>query len=307
MGADCAYTRRGFTLIELSVVLVVIGLIVGGILVGQSLISAASLRAQITQIEKYNSAANTFFEKYGYLPGDIPAVPAAQFGFAARGQYAGEGDGNGFLEGIQSNSVNDDCGPCIITGENAMFWVDLSAAHLIEGGFRSATSTSVANSALPISAYLPQAQLGNGNSIYVFSGTCGTSSCSVFPPSFFKGAGNYFGLGANASLQSDGYHVISALGLTVQQAYSIDQKVDDGLPQSGRLLALYINTVGGSYQLIWAGTGTQKNPYTTATAGSSTSCFDNGNTAGATQQYSVEISNGAGVICALSFKMQAGD
>ena len=48
MGADCAYKRcDGFTLIELSIVLVIIGLIVGGVLVGQNLISAAEVRLQI--------------------------------------------------------------------------------------------------------------------------------------------------------------------------------------------------------------------------------------------------------------------
>jgi prepilin-type N-terminal cleavage/methylation domain-containing protein len=54
----------GFTLIEMSIVLVVIGLIVGAIMVGQNLIAAAAIRAQITQIEKYNSAVNTFRGKY---------------------------------------------------------------------------------------------------------------------------------------------------------------------------------------------------------------------------------------------------
>jgi prepilin-type N-terminal cleavage/methylation domain-containing protein len=94
----------GFTLIELSIVLVIIGLIVGGVLVGQDLIRAAAVRAQITQIEKYNTAANTFYGKYGYLPGDINGTAATQFGFVARGAYGGQGDGNGLVEGTLSGT-----------------------------------------------------------------------------------------------------------------------------------------------------------------------------------------------------------
>jgi type II secretory pathway pseudopilin PulG len=99
MGGRKSYGQSGgFTLIELSIMLVIIGLIIGGVLVGQSLISAATVRAQITQIEKYNTAANTFYGKYGYLPGDIPDPTASSFGFASRGVNAGEGDGNGVIE-----------------------------------------------------------------------------------------------------------------------------------------------------------------------------------------------------------------
>src|ERR1700735_2969244 len=96
--------QRGFTLIELSIVLVIIGLIVGGVLVGQDLIRAADVRAQISQIEKYQTAVNTFRGKYGYLPGDIKDPDASSFGFQPRGPYAGEGDGNGILEGNENNA-----------------------------------------------------------------------------------------------------------------------------------------------------------------------------------------------------------
>ena len=42
--------KQGFTLIELSIVLVIIGLIVGGVLVGQDLIKGAEIRATVAQI-----------------------------------------------------------------------------------------------------------------------------------------------------------------------------------------------------------------------------------------------------------------
>ena len=57
--------KSGFTLIELSILLVIVGLIVGGVLVGRDLIPAAGIRAQISQIEKYQSAVNAFRREYG--------------------------------------------------------------------------------------------------------------------------------------------------------------------------------------------------------------------------------------------------
>jgi prepilin-type N-terminal cleavage/methylation domain-containing protein len=48
--------KSGFTLIEMSMVMVIIGLVIGGILTGSDLINAATQRTQIAQIEKYNTA-----------------------------------------------------------------------------------------------------------------------------------------------------------------------------------------------------------------------------------------------------------
>jgi len=160
----------GFTLIELSIVLVIIGLIVGGILVGQDLIRAAGVRAQITQIEKYHTAVNTFYGKYGYLPGDIPDPAASSFGFLARGTLPGQGDGNGIIEGT-NGLTGPNFGTYQQTGETPMFWRDLSTANLIDGNFATAgPATQLYPSGISgtiLGLYLPTARLGQGN--YVMS------------------------------------------------------------------------------------------------------------------------------------------
>src|ERR1700757_2208888 len=64
--------QRGFTLVELSIVLVIIGLLVGGVLTGQSLIRAAELRSVTEQFQRYQAATMTFRDKYFAIPGDMP-------------------------------------------------------------------------------------------------------------------------------------------------------------------------------------------------------------------------------------------
>ena len=128
-------SKHGFTLIELAIVMVIIGLIVGGILTGRNLIDASAMRAQISQIEKYHTATNTFRGEYGYLPGDIKDPDASRFGFAARGLYAGEGDGNGILQGITADAPASALARSEGGGESVMVWADLSKAGMIEGAY----------------------------------------------------------------------------------------------------------------------------------------------------------------------------
>ena len=63
--------KNGFTLLELSIVMVIIGLIIGGITVGQDLIRSAELNSVVTDINKYKTAINTFNLKYNAMPGDM--------------------------------------------------------------------------------------------------------------------------------------------------------------------------------------------------------------------------------------------
>jgi prepilin-type N-terminal cleavage/methylation domain-containing protein len=178
-------SRGGFTLIELSIVLVIIGLIVGGVLVGQDLIRAAEVRATIAQIEKYNTAVNTFRGKYNAVPGDLNAATATAFGFTSRSATgaAGQGDGNGVIEGYTGTAAS---GYAEGGGETGLFWQDLSSANglnvnLIDGSFAAPTLAAPGSiSGTTLNNYLPPAKLGRGNYIYVWS-TNGT---------------NYFGISA---------------------------------------------------------------------------------------------------------------
>ncbi len=96
--------QAGFTLIELSIVLVIIGLIVGGVLVGQDLIKAAEIRATISQYEKYNAAMNTFRTKYNGMPGDLSATQAIAFGLGTAATTVG--DGNSLIESTSTTNYN---------------------------------------------------------------------------------------------------------------------------------------------------------------------------------------------------------
>ena len=320
--------KSGFTLIELSVVLVVIGLLVGGVLTGQDLIKSAEARAEITQIEKYNTAVNTFQAKYDALPGDMNQRTASAFGFASRGTACGsstcpgEGDGNGVIEGLQWG--NTACGTCTTAGETVMFWSDLTYANgqnlnLIEGSFSAGSIIGWPNNAASavtgsgIGLYLPQAKIGNGNYIIVWSGGYtsgygwanlvgggdGQNYYTITAVSIFGGVPGSGGGGYAASMYG-------AAGMTVKQAYSIDSKIDDGLPQTGNVKAIFECATG----MYWAaGNNACTGPYPgagpgTVAAPSAITCFDNGGNASNPMQYSLSQSGGNNVNCALSFRFQ---
>ena len=77
--------RKGFTLVELSIVLVIIGLLIGGILVGQSMISTSKVVAFVSQIQHIDAEVEAFKAKYNYLPGDAPQFSGGGNGILSEG------------------------------------------------------------------------------------------------------------------------------------------------------------------------------------------------------------------------------
>lgn len=204
----------GFSLVEIAIVVVIIGLIVGGVLIGRDLIQSAGLRSTMSQMEKYNTATANFRDKYRALPGDIRAAQAATYGMEARSGADGHGDGDKQLE------------PCINAAaasatrqagcETLLFWKDLASAEMIEGSYTTATDGTQAIAEDDLAAFFPQAEMGRGNYVTVFT----------------YGHKNYFEITGITSVNGAGLYTLTSK-ITPVEAFSIDQKVDDGLPTVG--------------------------------------------------------------------------
>lgn len=111
-------TQRGFSLVELSIVLVIIGLLVGGVMAGRHLIRSAELQSAPTTAEKFKSAITAFKDAYDYqFPGDM--VNATNY-------WTGAVNGNG------NGRIDYNGG---LLGEEHRVWQHLSMARLIEGSY----------------------------------------------------------------------------------------------------------------------------------------------------------------------------
>lgn len=198
----------GFTLIELSIVLVIIALIVGGILVGRDLIRVTEARMQVAQIGELNTAVHTFKVKYDCVPGDC--IHAVQDGLGATGGPGDNGNGNGRLDNT-SYPFSDSL-------EMRGFWYHLSAAHLLSGPFPDGNVPGVNSPPLKMKG---QGIEGNASGGVWFANVylIGNVAENGFKNTWFLTTTSLGGVVSGVYLPAD--------------ALMLDEKLDDGLPYTG--------------------------------------------------------------------------
>ena len=104
-----AATVRAFSLIEMSIVLVVIGIIAGAVFKGQELLESAKLRSVAQDFQHYALSISMYQETYQALPGDDPKAKT----YFADTQ---NGDGNGQITGSEVDLFWQHLGKSLIIG-----------------------------------------------------------------------------------------------------------------------------------------------------------------------------------------------
>lgn len=87
------FNQRGFSLVEIAIVLAVVSLLIGGVLRGQELIAAARVRNVIDQVRAVQVAYYGFQDRYNALPGDLTTAQALTVSANASAAVVSPGDG----------------------------------------------------------------------------------------------------------------------------------------------------------------------------------------------------------------------
>ncbi len=108
------FGQKGFTLVELAIVMVIIGLMIGAVLKGQAMIDDARQKRLMNDLQGISAAYFTYYDRYNALPGDDTT---------ARWSGVVAGTGNGFIDGNNSTDGT----------ESHEFWQALRYAGLLSG------------------------------------------------------------------------------------------------------------------------------------------------------------------------------
>ena len=208
--------EKGFSLVELAIVIVIMGLLVAGVVGGRDMIQTAKLRGVITEVQKYKVAIDSFKETYNGIPGDLKnaseywslaADCSSPYTEEAGATCNGNGDGK------------------ILNHEYNTAWDQLSMAKMIPGYYTGAGTAALLGETVPESTNIDGAGFGLRyfDSAFSYTDSLGRgipdSNNIIFGQ--VNGTTNY---PSNSA-------VIAA------DAHYIDSKIDEGTPDFGRVIA----------------------------------------------------------------------
>ncbi len=234
---------KGFTLVELAIVLMIIGLLIGGILKGQELITNARIVSTASQVNGYRAAVLTFQDSYGEYPGDMVS-PGTRLPNCTVAPCSNAGDGNGILDtaiggpGAEVFNWNG--------AEKRKFWLHLAVANLITGIDTSVTTYAPSGFGV-FGVQNPTAKIGGGF-------LPGYYRVNPGDPNFPPYNGHFLTLQTRP-----GPYTLSPGVMTPSQAAQLDRKMDDGKPATGDMIGIGSDTCYSSTTAVYNESVSDKN------------------------------------------------
>jgi prepilin-type N-terminal cleavage/methylation domain-containing protein len=135
--------QKGFSLVEVAIVLVIIGMLRGGIIKGQEMVNSAKVRNLADVSAAIQTAYFGFIDRYRNVPGDWGAAPAAT---AIGVAITGGGNNNGRLDNPPGASVYN---------EASALWEQVSKAGFIQGAYLGTPNVepNTTNNLSPLNAF----------------------------------------------------------------------------------------------------------------------------------------------------------
>jgi len=220
--------QHGFTLVELSVVIVLIGLIVAGVIGAQNLVELAKSRKLMGQIQSFKVAFNTFYLEFEQYPGDMSNASSYWSSCTTANGSVCNGDGNRRYGSWGSNE-----------GERG--WHHLSLAGLLPYSFDNSSYGAV------IGGWASESKPG------VTSPKFDQYATNEICAKFWRESHSLFGslsgkniITIRGIIPTDANHTCwqGNAGIPVKVAHQIDNKLDDGEMRTGHMTV--IGTWGGS-------------------------------------------------------------
>jgi prepilin-type N-terminal cleavage/methylation domain-containing protein len=211
--------QKGFSLLELSVVIVLMSLLAVSVVIANNFIEQTKLASFIKQINGYKSSVKLFKLTYNALPGDFAKANLII------DENASNGNGDGVIDW-------DD--------ENYYAWHHLAAVEYIKNNFSGVASSGIAviNDNVPQSLYAKNV----GYSLAFVNG-------SQAGYGFVAGeARNILAVGGECPNCSV-YRSVGQNFLTTSEAYKIDKKFDDSYAKSGFIYGAQTSGTDDCYEL----------------------------------------------------------
>jgi len=228
---------QGFTLLEMSIVILIIALLAAGVVSGKALIRQAELRAIVQEYDRHTKSIKEFLDKYRALPGDMNTATGlwGTYGTCPSTTYITtvptststcNGNGDGKISSC-TGALS-----CSAPTESFAAWQHLANAGLAEGRYTGAPGSNAASSPshatpglnVPKSRFIP----GGWSIVYYLNPTTGAYLVGDHYGHvllFGGGKGNLNGLYTTQPI------------LPVSDTFEMDRKMDDGLPTTGILRA----------------------------------------------------------------------